>query len=305
MQSYYIDETFPRSPRSWVGRDAFVCDRIVWKRPSAMVRQPEFVVDGAKRHDLDQGALGNCWFISAAAALATHHPDRFKKVVPLGQTFNSPQYTGMFVFNFCSKGIWKQVYIDDFIPTDASEMEPKYCRNTERSNEFWPCLLEKAYAKLHGSYEALNGGHIVDALVELTGGLPEKINLRGHTRGSPQLFEKLSSCYQMRAVMGAAIYSGDQNRNRLLNGLISGHAYSITGLHSMQAGGRDVSLVRLRNPWGRGEWKGAWSDRSKEMNALPKVVQQTLRFHIKDDGEFWMEFNDFITMFDEIHICHL
>lgn len=41
-------------------------------------------------------------------------------------------------------------------------------------------------------------------------------------------------------------------------GLVHGHAYSIIDV--MRAHG--FSLIKLRNPWGHGEWQGDWSDKS-------------------------------------------
>lgn len=43
-------------------------------------------------------------------------------------------------------------------------------------------------------------------------------------------------------------------------GLIDNHAYSLLTLRTTSTG---VNLVKLRNPWGRGEWNGEWSDESK------------------------------------------
>ena len=50
-----------------------------------------------------------------------------------------------------------------------------YCQDL---GEFWVSLMEKAYAKLHGTYEMLNGGAMNEALVDLTGGVSEKFHLR-------------------------------------------------------------------------------------------------------------------------------
>ncbi|KAJ1488535.1 hypothetical protein T484DRAFT_1616299, partial [Baffinella frigidus] len=33
----------------------------------------------------------------------------------------------------------------------------------------WVPLVEKAYAKLHGSYHSISGGHVAEAMLDLTG----------------------------------------------------------------------------------------------------------------------------------------
>lgn len=41
-------------------------------------------------------------------------------------------------------------------------------------------LFEKAYAKLHGCYETITDKNYVEGLVDLTGGLGERIPLQEH-----------------------------------------------------------------------------------------------------------------------------
>ena len=52
--------------------------------------------------------------------------------------------------------------IDDFLPVDSND-RLIFSKNHDRKNEFWAALFEKAYAKLCGSYEALDGGLTTDA----------------------------------------------------------------------------------------------------------------------------------------------
>ena len=73
----------------------------------------------------------------------------------------------------------------------------------------------------------------------------------------------------------------------------------------MKVRGREIKLLRLRNPWGRIEWKGAWSDSSSEWNQISTEMKQSLEFKIDNEGEFWISFEDFCRSFNSIQFCHM
>jgi hypothetical protein len=64
------------------------------------------------------------------------------------------------------------VTVDDRLPVSTKTGKPVFgsCRD---ENEFWVSIIEKAYAKLYGSYQAIYGGRVCDALVDLTGEVSE------------------------------------------------------------------------------------------------------------------------------------
>ena len=58
-------------------------------------------------------------------------------------------------------------------------------------------------------------------------------------------------------------------------GLILNHAYSISDIMEIKDKydkNQPLRLMRLRNPWGKGEWNGAWSDNSKEMEKYKDCI---------------------------------
>ena len=66
--------------------------------------------------------------------------------------------------------------VDDWIPC---EFGGKLAFSTsKKGNQLWVSILEKDYAKLHGSYEALEGGLVQDALIDLTRVAGEEIDMR-------------------------------------------------------------------------------------------------------------------------------
>ncbi|KAM3912251.1 calpain-2 catalytic subunit-like [Leptodactylus fuscus] len=271
---------------------------IQWKRPQEIVPFPQFVSDNMKWTDICQGQLGNCWFLAAAASL-TLYPRLLDRVVPSQQSFQN-DYAGIFHFQFWQYGQWIDVVVDDRVPTKDGELV--FVSSAEKS-EFWPALLEKAYAKLNGSYEALNGGWINEAFVDFTGGVDESVDLKA---APPNLFQMIQKAVEKRSLMGASIniLNPSETEMRTPEGLVKGHAYSIIGVSEVEYNRRRIPLIRLRNPWGKVEWNGRWSDNSSSWSLLDNATRQNLQLQ-GDDGEFWMQMDDFLRYFDTLEICNL
>ena len=62
-------------------------------------------------------------------------------------------------------------------------------------------------------------------------------------------------------MMAATPGSTANNTNN--DGLIGGHAYSLISVVEFEHEGQQVRLLKMRNPWGKGEWTGDWSDKSE------------------------------------------
>ncbi|KAM4540300.1 calpain-3-like [Fundulus diaphanus] len=88
------------------------------------------------------------------------------------------------------------------------------------------------------------------------------------------------------------------------NGLVQGHAYTVTGVIEMLSGGRPVKMVRLWNPWGKGEWNGDWSDRSSLWQTVSSQDREKC-LSVADDGEFWMSLEDFCRFYIDLDMCGL
>jgi calpain-15 len=73
---------------------------------------------------------------------------------------------GIYTVRFCKGGEWVTVTIDDYFPCFLMG-QPIFSRSN--GNELWVLILEKAYAKLHGSYYALRGGWVNEGMIDLTG----------------------------------------------------------------------------------------------------------------------------------------
>ncbi|XP_047468422.1 calpain-A-like isoform X1 [Penaeus chinensis] len=280
-----------------------------WKRPHEILALKEITddpclfIDGASRFDVKQGELGDCWLLAAIANL-TLNKRLFYQIVPSDQGFGD-NYAGIFHFRFWQYGRWVDVVVDDRLPTFYGRL---VFMHSEEKNEFWSALVEKAYAKLHGSYEALKGGTTCEAMEDFTGGVSEIYDL---TKAPPNLFNIMLKAYERGSLMGCSL-EPDPNEveARCTNGLVRGHAYSLTRIKYCEIETPRVSgkipLVRIRNPWGNeAEWLGAWSDKSQEWQFIPDEEKEEMGLTFEHDGEFWMSWKDFLANFTMLEMTNL
>lgn len=128
-------------------------------------------------NDIEQGALGNCWLV-AVMALIAEKPALLNHIV---LTKNIDK-VGAYLIRICHNGIWKVVLVDDHFP--ATKYNQLVFTKAKRRQMYIP-LIEKACAKLFGSYESLRSGTLIEGLQLMTGAPCDYIDLRQ----DPQKFD--------------------------------------------------------------------------------------------------------------------
>jgi hypothetical protein len=195
---------------------------------------PLFASTGPSADDVDQGYVGDCWYLASLAATARTNPNAIRQtVVELGDGTYAVQFAN-------ADGSKVFVRVDGDLPT-ASWGGMQYAGLGEE-NSLWVAIMEKAYATFRdggaASYTDLDGGWMDEAF----GDLGFESNAVWDASNGDDLLDQIAQELAAGKAVTMAI-------NTPKNGapLIGSHAYTVVSVDTDSQGRKTIVL---RNPWG-------------------------------------------------------
>lgn len=331
---------------------------VFWYRPTEYTDDPDYFKSTSGCGILREGALSDAWLLGVFAAIALH-PDNLIENLFVSDSVHAFKDYGVFSCRFYKNGGWVTVTTDtrvpyllelneeDLYPTKGSTTpgHALYGSSLNKNEVFIP-FLEKAYAKLHGSYQVLaesNGGatsgKILEAFLDCTGGSAHRIDLQEEriksgddVTSSAALWKKMARYKRKKCILTAQLKQLSFNAyDMTATGIIKNRQYIIqhvkeVGVSSVgggagggvgnAAGGASAAtttlrFVKLKNVWGRGMWKGEWSNDDSKWEEHMQV-ENAMRSdpacefsRSGSDGCFWMIWEDFLDTFNELFVVHV
>ena len=312
------------------------------QRPDVDPRSILLFPDTPQAQNIRQGLLGDCPFVTSVASLSAH-PD----VLQAAFAGNDPHLNaaGVYSIRLFRDGQPISIVVDDRVPCIKGKrpLTPAFASSRARHPkqkglvEFWPLILEKAYAKFYGSYQAIHSGNIAETMHDLTGNAVEGYNLLKlprmaggvqNTKLAPEsqaVLRRLTAALERGCTITAGMPHHSAAHSELQNGLIAGHAYSILDVFSLQYTDAPprapnsalkttekqerIWLMKLYNPWGtrdsgiyRGEFglHSAFWENHPELHGHPQVQWEGLQ-----EGEFFMPVAEVFCCFELLNVCYL
>ena len=239
---------------------------------------------GVKTTDVYQGAIADCYLVSALSAVAAEAPELIEQgIIDNGDnTYRVRFFTKANYWSSDYSETW--VTVDGDLPSRAGSDNPMYAkgqRTRTGGNELWPALYEKAFAEFKGGYNKMGeGGSTAGALEALSGSRVSYAST--DTTPEDVMWGKLRKATLGNQAMAAGTYGEDKADIYEGTKLYPWHAYTVLGAYEKGRGKDKKRVVKLRNPWGRVE---PGNDG-------------------KDDGIFELSLEDFMKFYASVNITN-
>jgi hypothetical protein len=198
---------------------------------------------------------------------------------------------GVYGVRLFKDGEWMYEVLDDFLPLDAAGRPAcSFARSSSGEMQDWLALVEKAYAKVHGSYEAAAGSTEAESMEDILGFGASRVDMSEFPIWG-ELWQHLRG-KRNRGYVQLAVRRRERLGEALTSGLISCFAYPLTRLELVDG----EMLCELDNPWPHGDWNGRWGQRSPERARAARQLEP----QPNSCKPFWMSSQDFCNNFTDV-----
>ena len=282
--------------------------KINWRRASEYLTEYTIFPSKLTPGEITQGVLNNYIFLSVVTALMEY--PSFLKSMFITQEINN---YGIYGVNLCKDGKYLPYIIDDFFPCDNKLLVE--CFSKGAKNTIWLQILEKCYAKAHGSYSKIEFKDIDLILHDLTFAPISTLD-----NSLKNLYNKLDSASKKKWIIMAS--SGDnESGQELLKeiGLIPSYAYPVVNIFKIKSDfeppdnldnldEKEIEeinsnyLLQIRNHWKKDTWLGDWSMGSMNWT---EEMKKKVGYEHNSKNSFYMSLKDFKHYFSKIKICKI
>ena len=291
----FTDEEFAPQPQSILGP---AYSKFYLRRASDLFRQITVVPEEISPNDIEEGLLKDAHFLSSVSTLA-EEPSLIQRLFLTEES----NHVGLYAVWLNDNGTWKPVIVDEYIPCNqrTGSYFPIFAQST--NDELWISLLEKAYAKIYGSYSNIEGGSVQHALRDLTGAPVKELRDEGDIE---RIWKSISNAVEKEYFIMCSIDSPQQgpgqDNKKIIEGPANTYAFTILDTREVQTRNGPERLIMIRNTWKNFEWKGEWSNHS---DVWTEALREELKYTQEDadNGLFWIKLEDYETYFPVTWIC--
>jgi len=285
----FVDKQFPASIESFTKnpeRQALY-KNLVWRRFSESIppHDPITLFDDLNYNEITPGRLANFAFQSMIVILSGQ-----PGVLPANFPDINDQSETVFAVWMNDGGQWRPIIVDDYFPYDPVARRWAFC-STEPNVDLWVLVLEKAFAKLYGSYDSLLKGHPAHYIHDLTGSPYDHY----YFDDEENFWDFLTMLNSETSVVVAMNKDPDYliETESCLEKKPS-YSYEIVNQATIALGEKTQRLIQLSNVLDPNDWDGDWSVNSNLWT--PELMEQLNPDGYPDDA-FWISIEDFLRYY--------
>lgn len=330
IQTIYIDKSFPHENTSIFGIDNlnkinkgeeipyqknynilikdFKENQIIWKRIDEIFNNKKYILfpDKITSNSIIQGTIGNCYFLTVITSL-------IKYPSLLYQLFNnnlSISQNGHYEINLKINKKISTIHLDDYFPYNTRKSKPVFCK--PYNNEIWVMLLEKAWAKIKGSYFGMDIGSPIEVLNAflLSSDLKKDILYKFYSLKNSDdkneiwniMMNKIKNNNIFMICLSKENLKDKKKLNNLYYSIVEKHFYNIIDVYTNEG----KNILKLRNPWGFNLKNKNYKNIENDIDFIIEENNNDLDNNTSmNNGEFEIDFNYFCYLFEEIQVYEI